>query len=195
MRRILLFSDLNTDNEDTVLERIFPANIKHKVFSYMPSNGTKGAEAYIQRWRDIAEQYGAAFNLINNSINDSNEKSKLLSSNILVISGGNTFSLLKSLRTSGLDESIKEFSKKSEFVLSGFSAGALVLTPTIEICSLPRFDDNEVGIKDLTGLHLVDFEVFPHYQESQAVTLENYKKVTSNRVVEISEDDYIEIDF
>ena len=149
---------------------------------------------YIQRWKDIAEQYGAAFNLINNSINDVNEKSKLLSSNILVISGGNTFSLLKSLHASGLDESIKEFSKKSEFVLSGFSAGALVLTPTVEICSLPGFDDNEVGIKDLTGLHLVDFEVFPHYQESQAVTLEKYKKIASNRVVEVSEDDYIEID-
>lgn len=195
MRRILLFSDLNANNEDAILERLFPVSIKHKIFSYMPSNGPEGAEAYIQRWKDIAEQYGAEFNLINNSIDDIDEKRKLLSSNILVISGGNTFNLLKSLRTSGLDESIKEFAKKPEFVLSGFSAGALVLTPTIRICSLPGFDDNEVGIKDLAGLHLVDFEVFPHYHESQSVILENYKKIANNRVVEISEDDYIKIDF
>jgi len=160
----------------------------------MPSNGIEGAEVYIQQWKDIAKQYSATFNLIDNSINNIDEKRKLLSSNILVISGGNTFSLLKDLRASRLDESIKEFSKKSEFVLSGFSAGALVLTPTIEVCNLPEFDDNEVGVKDLVSLHIVDFEVFPHYQESQAVTLESYKKITSNSVVEISEDGYIEID-
>ena len=194
MRRIILFSDLNANNEDAVLERIFPSDIKYKVLSYMPSNGIEGAEAYIQQWKDIAKQYNATFNLIDNSINNLDEKRKLLSSNILVISGGNTFGLLKNLRESGLDESIKEFSKKSEFVLSGFSAGALVLTPTVEVCNLPEFDNNEVDIKNLVGLRMVDFEVFPHYQESQAATLENYKKVASNRVVEISEDGYVEID-
>ncbi len=74
----------------------------------------------------------------------------------MVITGGNTFKLLDNLRKSGLDKAIKEFSNKSEFVLAGLSAGALVLTPTIEVCNLPNYDESTVGIDDFTGLNIIN---------------------------------------
>src|SRR5882762_1500933 len=138
MERIILFSTLTASNRKAVLGQLFPAAIQNKVFSYVPSSGVKGSEPYIKQWREIAQEYGAQFNVIDNSMRDAEEQRKLLSSSIVLISGGNTFSLLKNLRESGLDKSIEEFVEKTDFVLAGFSAGALVLTPTIEVCNLPN---------------------------------------------------------
>lgn len=132
---------------------------------------------------------------INNQIPSVEEQDKLFASNILVISGGNTFSLLHNLRESGLDESVRQFLDKPDFVLSGFSAGALVLTPNIEICNLPGLDENVIGLKDLEALKMVDFEIFPHYNKDiHEKMLDHYRKTTSNRVREVTDEDYISID-
>jgi dipeptidase E len=195
MKRILLFSTLTASNHRTVLDQLFPADIQNKVFSYIPSNGIKNSEPYIEEWRVIAQEYNAQFNVIDNSVNKTEEQRKLLSSNIVLISGGNTFSLLKNLRESGLDKSIEEFVKKPNFVLAGFSAGALVLTPTIEVCNLPNFDENLVKLENLAGLNIVSFEVFPHYNEHlQKAVLESYQESTTNHVREITDENYISID-
>jgi len=194
MKRILLFSNLTENNRKAVLSQLFPAELKYKVFSYIPSNGIKGAEPYIKEWQVIAQDYNAQFNVIDNSVNNNEEHKKLLYSNIVLISGGNTFGLLQNLRSSGLDKSIEKFTEKSDFVLAGFSAGALVLTPRIDICNLPNFDENLVTLKDFIGLGIVDFEVFPHYDEhSQKATLEDYRKTTANSVREITDEGYISI--
>lgn len=195
MKRILLFSTLTESNRKAVLNQLFPKALQNKVFSYIPSNGVKGSEPYIQQWEAIAQEYNAEFNVIDNSVNDVEAQRKLLSSNIVLISGGNTFGLLQNLRSSDLDKSIEEFAEKSDFVLAGFSAGALVLTPSIEMCNLPGFDENLVGLEDLTGLGLVNFEVFPHYDEhSHQAALEGYRKTTANSVREITDEGYIGID-
>jgi dipeptidase E len=195
MKRILLFSALTEGNRRSVLGQLFPSGIQNKVLSYMPSSGVKDSEPYIEQWRAIAEEYGAQFNVIDNSVRDTEEQRKLLSSNIVLISGGNTFSLLQNLRESGLDKIIEEFVGKSDFVLAGISAGALVLTPNIKICNLPNFDENLVKLEDFSGLDIVDFEVFPHYDEQlQKAALESYRKITTNRVSEITDEDYISID-
>lgn len=197
MKRITLFSTLTEGNLETILNQILPKEISNKVFAYMPSNGIKDGREYIKQWENYAQKYDAKFNVINNMSNDIEEQKKLLDSNILLISGGNTFSLLRNLRYSGLDKTIMEFIKKPEFVLAGFSAGALVLTPNIRICDLPSDnEENVVGLDDLTGLGIVDFEVFPHYEEhSQETILNDYKKTTPNNVREITDEDYISIDF
>lgn len=160
----------------------------------MPSDGIGGAHDYIRQWEVIAEQYAARLSVINNRVRSAEEQNKLLAADILIISGGNTFSLLHNLRESGLDRSIKQFLNKPDFVLAGFSAGALVLTPTIKVCSLPGFDENLIGLKNLEALNIVDFEVFPHYEETEHKNmLEDYRKTTSNRVQEITDEGYLSV--
>lgn len=194
MKRVLLFSTLTESNSKTILDQIFPSDIQGKVFSFIPSSGIEGAEPYIEQWREIAKIYEAQFNVIDNSLYDTKQQSKLLASNIVVISGGNTFNLLRNLRKSGLDKSLKAFVDKSDFVLAGFSAGALVLTPTIEVCNLPDFDENLVALDDFSGLGIVNFEIFPHYKkQTQEATLDNYRKIATNKVKEITDEDYISI--
>ena len=50
-------------------------------------------------------------------------------------------------------------------VIAGLSAGGLIMTPTIKLAGQAGLhpDENEVGLRDLRGLGLVDFEFSPHY--------------------------------
>lgn len=196
MKRIILFSTPTPGNLDKILSLVFPKEIERKVFAYMPSDGANCAKEYRDEWNGYAEKHDAEFRYIDNSKENAvDEINKLLGANILIITGGNTFKLLNNLRKSGLDKALKVFTSKNEFVLAGFSAGALVLTPTIEVCCLPNYDKNEVGLYDLSGLNIVNFEVFPHYSEQEhRDSLNEYKAQAKNEVKEISNEDYIVLD-
>ena len=173
----------------------------------MPSDGGNIAAnaKFNPIWQQFAENNQAKFVFIDNSKRGSGaviEKQKILSSNILIISGGNTFKLLDNLRQSGLDKAVIEFWQKDNVVLSGFSAGAIVLAPKIDVASQPSgidptdmSDENIVGITDLAGLGILDFEVWPHYYEdSDKETLEKYKDTCSDEVKTIGDNEIVVID-
>ncbi len=196
MKRIILFSTFLTGKKlKKLLKLIFPNELKDKVLAYMPSDGANIKKEYLVQWKQFAKDHKTKFNLIDNSkIKANKEIEKLLNSNILVITGGNTFTLLRNLRRSGLDKAIKKFSKKNKFVLAGFSAGAIVLTPTIKICNAPNFDENEVGLKNLKGLGIVNFEVFPHYSKKWKGFLEKYERENKTKVKRIADDKTLVLD-
>jgi dipeptidase E len=94
---------------------------------------------------------------------------ELHESDIVYLAGGNTFEFLDNLRRSELLPELARFHARGG-VLAGLSAGALLLTPDIELAGYPPFDrdPNEVGLagRGLRALGLVDFEFFPHYRRS-----------------------------
>lgn len=194
MKRFIVFSQPLERNFDELLTALFPTDLSPKILAYMPANGVASGQKYIEFWKKITNEHGAKFRLIDNEQNLEAERVKLLGSTILLITGGNTFGLLQNLRSSGLFSTIQEFSQKKDFVLAGFSAGALVLTPTIEICTLDGFDDNQVGISNLDALNLIPFEVFPHYDETREVDLTAYRSKTKYEVRTIKNDEHIVID-
>ncbi len=59
-------------------------------------------------------------------------------------------------------------------MLSGFSAGAIVLSPSIATAGIYG-DVNEPELTDLSGLKIVDFEMWPHYEPNQAQAVAEYK--------------------
>ncbi|MFC1727341.1 Type 1 glutamine amidotransferase-like domain-containing protein, partial [Patescibacteria group bacterium] len=184
-------------NLKVILPLIFPETIKDKVFAYLPSDGDNCPPKIFVQWREYAKKYGAKLNYIDNSKTGEEaekEKEKLLESNILTITGGNTFTLLHNLRRSGLDKSIIQFTKKKEFVLSGFSAGAVVLTPTIATSAIKGVDKNKVGLKNLKGLKILKFEIFAHYSQKWEKAVEDYEKKTKNEVKKLTDEDYLVID-
>lgn len=81
---------------------------------------------------------------------------------IIYVCGGNSFYLLKHIKESGADKIIKKLIKQG-VVYIGVSAGSILITPTIELSS----DKNLVGLKDLRGLGIVNFAIFPHYQPTK----------------------------
>ncbi len=112
-------------------------------------------------------------------------KEDLLASDIIILGGGNTFTLMKYLRDCGLEADLREFSQKRG-VLIGNSAGAIVQTPGLKMAALPDFDrdENEVGLRSQKAMGLVPYEIFPHFMNSRRYSEEilRYSK-TKNRLI------------
>jgi len=95
-------------------------------------------------------------------------KTEVLKSDIIHLSGGNTYYFLKYLRQSGMLSELKQFVKNGG-ILTGLSAGAIIMTSSIETAGFPEFDkdENDENLKNLKGMGLVNFEFFPHYKNSK----------------------------
>jgi len=201
MKRLLLFSHVLEGVLHDVLPLMFPASLEPKIFACMPCDGAsmtgRRYELFVSSWSAIAHQYQAEFVFINNAEDGGQEeRNKLLRASILLITGGNVCVLLRNLRRSGLDQAILDFTQKDQYILAGYSAGAMILTPTIQLATLDPFsnENKEVSLTDLTALRLVDFEVFPHYEEAQKAFLERYRLVTPYPVKTLTDDEYLLIE-
>jgi dipeptidase E len=98
---------------------------------------------------------------------------------IIHLAGGNTYYFLKYLRKNGLIKKLKEFVANGG-ILTGLSAGAIIMTPNIETAGFPDFDrdENDSNLSNLKAMNLVRFEFFPHYKSSKRYDREliNYSK-------------------
>jgi len=91
--------------------------------------------------------------------------------------GGNSFVLLRAMQQSGFAKIAKHRVKHDTLVYGGFSAGAIVATPTLKGIELvdipgqvpPKYDPEIIW----EGLNLYDYSIAPHYRsdhhESDAV--------------------------
>lgn len=95
---------------------------------------------------------------------------KAFQNDVIYLAGGNTFYFLSHLKRSGLMPRLKQFAKNGG-VIAGLSAGAILLTPHISLAGYPEFDkdENDVGLRNLKALDLVNFEFFPHFTKSPRV--------------------------
>lgn len=94
-------------------------------------------------------------------------RSRAFESDVIFLSGGNTFYFLKNLRRLGLLKDLRHAHVEGK-VLAGLSAGAILLTPNINTASFPKFDcdENFVGLRNFAALQLAPFEFYPHYVQS-----------------------------
>lgn len=104
---------------------------------------------------------------------------------VIYVCGGNTFKLLKDAREANFKDSIIKLLEHGGIYI-GVSAGAIILAPTIQIAASVDPESNDVGITDLEGLGLINFEVHPHHDPSHDKELSAYQKTTTNKVVRIS---------
>lgn len=86
---------------------------------------------------------------------------------IIYVEGGNTFYLLKAMRACNFEKIIRKLLKLGR-VYIGVSAGSVVAGRTIKPAGWKGGDENIVGLKNLKGLNLVPFDIFPHYQPEHA---------------------------
>lgn len=86
------------------------------------------------------------------------------------VMGGNSFTLRRAMRQSGFDHVAYDPIKRNELVYGGFSAGAVVATPTLKGIELV---DDPYAIPDgynseviWDGLGLYGFSIAPHYKSN-----------------------------
>jgi dipeptidase E len=85
---------------------------------------------------------------------------ELLSCDVIHLAGGDTFRFLKGLQHRGLISHLQEYARTGG-ALIGVSAGAMIMTPSIESAVLCG-DSNDVGLETLSALSLVPFHFMPH---------------------------------
>lgn len=153
-------------------------------------------------WEGFVKKFNVKLDYIDNSVLDATIKiEKLMKSNILIISGGDPLNLLINLRKTGLDKIFEQFAKKKEFILTDYSAGAYILTLSLDTAKL--FNENYPGgkkyktldkLKDFKGLRIVDFEIIAHYSTNQYKEIFKIYIESKEGVVRlIADDDYLVI--
>ena len=110
-----------------------------------------------------------------------NERKSIFDYDVLHLSSGNTFDFLWQLKRRNFLEIIREFSKMNKLIV-GHSAGSLLPSQTIGTAIYG--DENEINIKDLKSLALIDFEFFPHWNE-WAYFLEDLKEYSRKNQMNI----------
>lgn len=112
----------------------------------------------------------------------------------IYVCGGNTFKLMQAVNNSNFkSEILKALNRGGLYV--GASAGALILSPTIAIAGNVEPDENEVGLTDMTGMNLINFEILPHYSPEQDEQIKIYKSKSSNEIKVITNEEIIVLDF
>ena len=94
---------------------------------------------------------------------DTQEAYELLKYDVVEFIGGNPYYLLNSIRVHNASAVIKQLAE--EKVLLGWSAGAMVITPSIEIVDKLTSEMNIVNLDDLDGLSLTNTHIIPHYNK------------------------------
>lgn len=92
---------------------------------------------------------------------DAQSPDALLDYDLVELIGGNPYYLLHSIQIHGFRNALWEFAENR--VLIGWSAGALVIGPTLELIDRYSPEMNEVGLTDLSALGLTDVQTLPHY--------------------------------
>ena len=96
---------------------------------------------------------------------------KIKEFDVIYICGGNTFFLLKKIKESGFDKIIKDSILENK-IYFGVSAGSMILSPNIEL-AIP-FDKNDIKLKDLSGLKVINVYPSPHYIEKEKPLINKY---------------------
>ncbi|MFI5240614.1 MAG: Type 1 glutamine amidotransferase-like domain-containing protein [Candidatus Saccharimonadia bacterium] len=130
--------------------------------------------------------------IVDPSADGINWRSRLTEVDVVFVSGGNTFHLLNQVRKTGFGDWLKDAIDFKVYV--GASAGSIIMTPSIAIASVDDGDENLIGLKDLTGLRFVDFEVSPHTPEWVSYKAnEEYAKSITNKLYAIDDETAIKI--
>jgi dipeptidase E len=163
----------NADLHQRLVSMAAPSSAKKSsrlTMTYVPFC-TEGSQEYFHRAIRRYAPYGVVdFLCLDLEQNPTlAEIREALRSDIVYLAGGNTFFFLYHLKRLGVLPLLRNYVRRGG-VLAGLSAGALIMTPSIQMAGVPGLepDENEIGLKDLSGLAVVPFEFSPHFEPTKA---------------------------
>ena len=113
-------------------------------------------------------------------------ESILIDADVIFVTGGSAFYLLKYVRESGFDEIVLSHVKKGT-VYAGSSAGSYLVCPSMDAALWKKPNRNQWGVTDFTGLKLVPFLIMAHFQEGYRKTIEDVAKHIMRPIVAIND--------
>ncbi len=156
---ILTSNGLSSEKLLNETQKYVSQNMKAAIVT-TASVGYKEKDWHVPRLKSELEQIGLTATCFDFEF----ESPQLLFQYDLVeIIGGNPFYLLNQVRLRDAKNIFSEIAKNK--ILIGISAGSIVLQKSIDLIAQysPEMN-NDIQLKDLTGLALTNIEILPHYQ-------------------------------
>lgn len=111
-----------------------------------------------------------------------NDIKQIMEFDVVYVCGGNTFHLMNEINKYDIGNILRQFVDSNKLYV-GVSAGTIIVTPSIGIAAVEPSDANDVGLIDMNGLGLIDFEISPHTPE--IVSYENVEKYSAHHKVKL----------
>src|SRR3989338_6238623 len=196
--RTLLLTSAGMNVKDQILKILpKPANQIKIAHIITAVNKQKKKDYY---YREIKAMQDADFDVKEIDLEGKTEqelKSLLTKKDIIYVQGGNTFWLLKHVRSSGFDKIIKELLDQGVIYI-GVSAGSYIACPTIEMSLWKKEQPEVFGLTDFTGMTLVPFLMSVHYKPEYAEILKPHiikskypvKVLTDQQAILIKDNSY-----
>jgi dipeptidase E len=192
MGALILLSDFTEkDNVNLKIKMKEIFTDKRYTLSYIPSMTDRKLK-YFDKTKAKLNEYGN-FNFSYFDIDDfcSIDKiEKIFKSEIIYLSGGNTYYFLNNLRKRYFITRLRKYVKNGGHII-GLSAGAIMMSNDI---AAAQFGDVDiVGLSDLSSLGLIDFDFMPHWNKDNRYLdeLKQYSKTTGNTVYTCNDGDGI----
>lgn len=158
--------------------REYVGGLKGKSVAYIPTagNGEEGWGSWKKggSW-NLVQTLGFDLTVIQlEEYRNESVISKIEGKDILWFAGGVPGYLMYWIKRCSLDKHLKKILDRGTLFV-GSSAGAMIAGKSLQVASW-GFVDNERGSDEIKPLGLVDFDIFPHYEESLLNKIkENYK--------------------
>ncbi|WP_394392679.1 Type 1 glutamine amidotransferase-like domain-containing protein [Shewanella woodyi] len=161
MKLALLSSPTSSNGIDAIKQILAVQKKKVCKLAYIAS-GPEPDRQYFRQTQALYEELGAQMSLFVEleSEFDDDILPELFGCDVIHLAGGDTFRFLKGLKRRGLLPKLRQYLEAGG-ALVGVSAGAMIMTPSIESAFLCG-DSNDVELKDLSALELVPFHFMPH---------------------------------
>jgi dipeptidase E len=165
-----------TDNLNSELRETLGGEIKKRgnKVAYISSEPQEAPRPYYISTIDDYEKIsgGVEVHYFDLSLDFSDESlEEMLHYGTIYLSGGNTYIFMNDARKRRLYKLLRMHLNNGG-LLVGASAGALMMTPTIDLAD--GFDENMFELTDVKGFAFVPFEFFPHFEESHRDHITTY---------------------
>ncbi|WP_433752000.1 Type 1 glutamine amidotransferase-like domain-containing protein [Paenibacillus amylolyticus] len=186
MTTLVLLSDLVFESNDKLNQKIRSVfNSEQPSIGYIPSCSDPGRR-YFEHTRRYYNQIGID-NIHYYDLDleyDESTFGSIFECDAIHLSGGNTFYFLSLLQKRNMLGLLHSYVKRGGMLI-GVSAGSILTTPNIEIAGYGEdADENNVDLKDMIALGLVDFEFAPHWDGSEDAlqSLREYTRINRTTV-------------
>ena len=119
------------------------------------------------------------------------EKYINLNINVIYISGGNTFTLVKLIKECGFDKEIRKYIELGVPCICR-SAGTHLMTKNIT--HVLNFDENKIGLTDFEAMGIFDGIIFCHYDKNREKFYKKSLNDNQYNVYKITDEEIIIID-
>lgn len=160
-----LFLVSSFEEVSTELQSLDRDLVGKKVTFIPTASNVEEGTFYVESGQKALEKMGLIVDRLDVSTAKPEEiQKKLRENDCIYVTGGNTFFLLQELKKSGADQVIIEEIQKGKIYI-GESAGAIVLSKTVEYVKTMDDPEEAPSLKSFSGLNMVDFYPLPHYKD------------------------------